>query len=129
MLRYIVKKSGVLEPEELSSMMENNHKSGKKALPTILEDIDRSTESISTFQSDCTVENSQEFVLFEDVRASIQRSAKTSDAATPGKNNELRATEVAMTPSESSLFFQLRRGSGTRFACLSSYMPLPPSYL
>ncbi|CAH8268474.1 unnamed protein product [Arabidopsis lyrata] len=88
---------------ELSSMIENNHKSGKKALPTILEDIDRSTESISTFQSDCTVENSQEFVLFEDVRASIQRSAKTSDAATPGKNNELRATEVAMTPTSSTV--------------------------
>ncbi|EFH54171.1 hypothetical protein ARALYDRAFT_485705 [Arabidopsis lyrata subsp. lyrata] len=95
--------AGVLEPEELSSMIENNHKSGKKALPTILEDIDRSTESISTFQSDCTVENSQEFVLFEDVRASIQRSAKTSDAATPGKNNELRATEVAMTPTSSTV--------------------------
>ncbi|KAG7565518.1 hypothetical protein ISN44_As10g021980 [Arabidopsis suecica] len=95
--------AGVLEPEELSSMMENNHKSGKKTLPTILEDINRSTESISTFQSDCTVENSQEFVLFEDVRASIQRSAKTSDAATPGKNNEVRATEVAMTPTSSTV--------------------------
>jgi len=86
-------------------MMESNHKSGKKALPTILEDINRSTESISTFQSDCTVENSQEFVLFEDVRASIQRSAKTSDVATPGKSNVLRATDVAISPSESSLFF------------------------
>ncbi|KAG7581607.1 hypothetical protein ISN44_As08g012700 [Arabidopsis suecica] len=95
--------AGVLEPDELSSMMENNHKSGKKALPTILEDINKSTESISTFQSDCTVENSQEFVLFEDVRVSIQRSAKTSDAATPGKNNEVRATEVAMTPTSSTV--------------------------
>ncbi|XP_006290770.2 uncharacterized protein LOC17885075 [Capsella rubella] len=87
---------GVLEPEEISSMMESNHKSGKKALPTIEEDINRSTESISTFQSDCTVENSQEFVLFEDVRASIQRSAKASDTATPGRTNELGATEVAI---------------------------------
>ncbi|XP_010426971.1 PREDICTED: uncharacterized protein LOC104711893 [Camelina sativa] len=89
---------GVLEPEEISSMMESNHKSGKKALPTIQEDVNRSTESISTFRSDCTVENSQEFVLFEDVRASIQRSAIASDAATPGKINELGATEVATSP-------------------------------
>jgi len=95
--------AGVLEPEELSSMMESNHKSGKKALPTILEDINRSTESISTFQSDCTVENSQEFVLFEDVRASIQRSAKTSDVATPGKSNVLRATDVAISPTSSTV--------------------------
>ncbi|KAG2329110.1 hypothetical protein Bca52824_000290 [Brassica carinata] len=92
---------GVLEPEELSSMMESNHKSERKGLPTIQEDVNRSTESISTFQSDCTVENSQEFVLFEDVRASIQRSAKASDAATPGKDNQLGAIEVATSPTSS----------------------------
>ncbi|CAH8353095.1 unnamed protein product [Eruca vesicaria subsp. sativa] len=91
---------GVLEPEELCSMMESNHKSERKGLATIQEDVNRSTESISTFRSDCTVENSQEFVLFEDVRASIQRSAKASDfAATPGESNGLGATEVATSPS------------------------------
>ncbi|KAL1199269.1 hypothetical protein V5N11_017134 [Cardamine amara subsp. amara] len=94
---------GFLEPEELSSMMETNRKSGKKALPTIQEDINRSTESISTFQSDCTVDNSQEFALFEDVRASIQRSAKATDAATPGKYNELGATQVAISPTSSTV--------------------------
>uniref|UniRef100_A0A1J3FU20 Uncharacterized protein n=1 Tax=Noccaea caerulescens TaxID=107243 RepID=A0A1J3FU20_NOCCA len=93
---------GVLEPEELTSMMESNNKSERKGLPTIQEDINRSTESISTFQSDCTVENSQEFVLFEDVRASIQRSAKASDSATPGKNYELGETEVAISPTSST---------------------------
>lgn len=104
LLRYIYfAKSGVLEPEELTSMMESNNKSERKGLPTIEEDVNRSTESISTFQSDCTVENSQEFVLFEDVRASIQRSAKASDSATPGKNYELGETEVAISPSKSSL--------------------------
>lgn len=97
-------------------MMESNHKSQRKALPTIEEDINRSTESISTFQSDCTVENSQEFVLFEDVRASIQRSAKASDAATPGKSNELEATEVATSPSKSTLLFISCRRKGTSFA-------------
>lgn len=94
---------GVLEPEEISSMMESNHKSERKGLPTIQEDVNRSTESISTFQSDCTVENSQEFVLFEDVRASIQRSAKASDAPTPGKDNELGAIEVATSPTSSTV--------------------------
>ncbi|KAF8091766.1 hypothetical protein N665_0436s0029 [Sinapis alba] len=94
---------GVLEPEELSSMMESNHKSERKGLPTIQEDVNRSTESISTFQSDCTVENSQEFVLFEDVRASIQRSAKASDAAAPGENNELGVIEVATSPTPSTV--------------------------
>lgn len=101
MLIGLLSKSGVLEPEELSSMMESNQKSERKGLPTIQEDVNRSTESISTFQSDCTVENSQEFVLFEDVRASIQRSAKASDAPTPGKDNELGAIEVATSPSKS----------------------------
>lgn len=64
---------------------------GKKCLPTIQEDvINKSTESVSTFQSDCTVENSrEEYVLFEDVRA---RSAKASHAA-----------EVAISPSKYSL--------------------------
>ncbi|KFK34582.1 hypothetical protein AALP_AA5G164500 [Arabis alpina] len=95
--------AGVLEPDELTSMMESNQKSGRKALPTIEEDINRSTESISTFQSDCTVDNSQEFVLFEDVRASIQRSAKASDAATPGKINELGSKELATSPTSSTL--------------------------
>ncbi|XP_013600779.1 PREDICTED: uncharacterized protein LOC106308192 [Brassica oleracea var. oleracea] len=94
---------GVLEPEEISSMMESNHKSERNGLPTIQEDVNRSTESISTFQSDCPVENSQEFVLFEDVRASIQRSAKASDAPIPGKDNELGAIEVATSPTSSTV--------------------------
>lgn len=94
---------GVLEPEELSSMMESNHKSERKGLPTIQEDVNRSTESISTFQSDCTVDNSQEFVLFEDVRASIQRSAKMSDAPTPGNDKDLVSIEVATSPTPSTV--------------------------
>ena len=84
--------------------MESNHKSERNGLQTIQEDVNRSTESISTFQSDCPVENSQEFVLFEDVRASIQRSAKASDAPIPGKDNELGAIEVATSPSKSFFY-------------------------
>ncbi|XP_010553330.1 PREDICTED: bromodomain testis-specific protein-like [Tarenaya hassleriana] len=87
--------AGVLEPEELSSMIESNHKGERQNLSTIQEDLQRSTESISTFQSDCTVENSQEFVFFEDLRESIQRSAKASGASTPDKSKELVAIEAA----------------------------------
>ncbi|KAJ0241585.1 Uncharacterized protein HA466_0209910 [Hirschfeldia incana] len=94
---------GVLEPEELSSMMESNHKSERKGLPTIQEDVNRSMESISTFRSDCTVENSQEFVLFEDVRASIQRSAKVSDAPAPRNDKDLVSVEVATSPTSSTV--------------------------
>ncbi|EFH70565.1 hypothetical protein ARALYDRAFT_892091 [Arabidopsis lyrata subsp. lyrata] len=108
----IEEKEEVLQPHESPETVQHDGEQSQeweKALPTILEDINRSTESISTFQSDCTVENSQEFVLFEDVRASIQRSAKTSDAATPGKNNEVRETEVAMTPMD-----ELQAASGVQ---------------
>ncbi|EOA26847.1 hypothetical protein CARUB_v10022940mg [Capsella rubella] len=84
---------GVLEPDELSSMME------RKNLPTIQEDLHRSTESISTLKSDCTVETGHEFVSFDDVRGSIQRS----DAATPDKTNGLRATETTPSPTTSTL--------------------------
>ncbi|XP_010529732.1 PREDICTED: cell wall protein RBR3 isoform X2 [Tarenaya hassleriana] len=93
--------AGVLEPEELSSMIESNHKGENQSLSTIQEDLQMSTESISTFQSDCTVENCQEFGFFEDIRASIQRSAKASDAATPDKSKELVPTDAATSPMSS----------------------------
>ncbi|KFK36596.1 hypothetical protein AALP_AA4G144300 [Arabis alpina] len=100
MMKYNLRKSlawdkafftnaGVLEPDELSSMMESNHMGGRKILPTIQEDVNRSTESISTLRSDCTVENSQEFGLFEDVRALKQRS---------DKSKELGAVEALPSP-------------------------------
>ncbi|VVB02437.1 unnamed protein product [Arabis nemorensis] len=102
MMKYNLRKS-VLEPDELSSMMESNQIGARKALPTIQEDVNRSTESISTLQSDCTVETSQEFVLFDHVRASIQMSAISSDTATPYKSKELGATEALPSPTLSTL--------------------------
>lgn len=93
----MLSKLGVLEPDELSSMI------GRKSLPTIQEDLHRSTESMSTLKSDCTMETGQEFVLFEDVRGSIQKSDISFDAATPDKSRELGATEA--TPSPSKFFF------------------------
>ncbi|XP_024016759.1 uncharacterized protein LOC18026792 isoform X2 [Eutrema salsugineum] len=114
MMKYNLRKSlawdkafftnaGVLEPDELSNMIESNHMCKRKTLPIIQEDVNRSTESISTLQSDCTVETSQDFVSFEDVRASIQRSAISSNAATPDKSKDLGEREAAPSPTLSTL--------------------------
>uniref|UniRef100_A0A1J3EQU3 Uncharacterized protein n=3 Tax=Noccaea caerulescens TaxID=107243 RepID=A0A1J3EQU3_NOCCA len=109
MMKYNLRKSlawdkafftnaGVLDQDELSNMIESNHMGERKTLPSIQEDVNRSTESISTLQSDCTVETSQDFVLFEDVRASIQRSALS-----PDKSKEMGPTEAPPSPTPSTL--------------------------
>ncbi|ANM62613.1 unnamed protein product [Arabidopsis thaliana] len=75
--------AGVLEPDELSSMM------GRKSLPAVQEDLHRSTESMSTLKSDCTVETGQEFFM--------------CDAATPDKRKDLGSTEAVPSPTTSTL--------------------------
>ncbi|XP_073222665.1 uncharacterized protein [Cicer arietinum] len=72
--------AGVLDAEELSSIIEGVE---KEALPRIEEDVYRSCESISTLESDSlTVESVDlEGDLFEDVRASIQKSSNKSKLA------------------------------------------------
>ncbi|XP_028793405.1 uncharacterized protein LOC114749096, partial [Neltuma alba] len=51
----------------------------KQPLPGIKEDVHRSCESISTLESDTLTPESMEANLFDDIRASIQKSSKTSD--------------------------------------------------
>ncbi|KAI4378750.1 hypothetical protein MLD38_016186 [Melastoma candidum] len=70
--------AGVLEPEELTCIIEGSEKKGKLALPRIQEETSRSMESISTLESDSLTIASLEAELFQDIRASIQKSAKTS---------------------------------------------------
>lgn len=65
---------GVLDPEELSSMIKGNVKSESQTLPGIQEDVRTSNDSISTLESD-NLEN-LEAELFGDIRASIQKSSK-----------------------------------------------------
>ncbi|KAK9756260.1 hypothetical protein RND81_01G084800 [Saponaria officinalis] len=79
--------AGVLDAEELSSIMEGsgaglnqNHQ-----LPGIQEELSKSSDSITTFESDNLTLESLEADLFCDIRASIQRSSKTSNSA---NNNE-----------------------------------------
>ncbi|OAP11250.1 hypothetical protein AXX17_AT2G33860 [Arabidopsis thaliana] len=76
-------RKSVLEPDELSSMM------GRKSLPAVQEDLHRSTESMSTLKSDCTVETGQEFFM--------------CDAATPDKRKDLGSTEAVPSPTTSTL--------------------------
>lgn len=70
--------AGVLEPEELSSMIAVE-KTNKQKLPGIEEDVYRSTDSISTLASDNLTLETLEADLFSDIRASIQKSSKASN--------------------------------------------------
>ncbi|KAK9290986.1 hypothetical protein L1049_009168 [Liquidambar formosana] len=74
--------AGVLDPDELSTMMEGVEKGGKHVLPGIQEDdVQRSMDSITTLDSDSLILESLEADLFQDIRASIQISSKSSSIA------------------------------------------------
>ncbi|CAA0829758.1 Unknown protein [Striga hermonthica] len=68
--------AGVLDAEELSTIMTGADKGEKHVLPGIEEEITRSTESLSTLGSDTLTMETIEEDLFVDIRASIQRSSK-----------------------------------------------------
>lgn len=72
---------GVLDPDELSSIIEGVE---KESLPRIEEDVYKSCDSISTLGSDSLTFESADLEgdLFEDVRASIQKSSRKSKLAT-----------------------------------------------
>ncbi|KAJ7972444.1 chitinase-like protein PB1E7.04c isoform X2 [Quillaja saponaria] len=86
--------AGVLEPEELSSIIECVEKGKKCVLPRIQEDAHRSCESISTLESDTLTLESFEADLLEDVRASIQKSGNMSKVANGSSKVLSRATEI-----------------------------------
>lgn len=72
---------GVLDPDELSSIIEGVE---KENLPRIEEDVYKSCDSVSTLGSDSLTFESVDLEgdLFEDVRASIQKSSRKSNLAT-----------------------------------------------
>lgn len=84
--------SGVLDPEELSSIIEGVDE--KHELPDIQEDVYKSCESISTLASDSLTFESAEVEgdLFEDLRASIQKSSRKSSPA--GANTKVPTSPV-----------------------------------
>ncbi|XP_022860586.1 uncharacterized protein LOC111381094 isoform X3 [Olea europaea var. sylvestris] len=74
--------AGVLDPEELSTMIKVAEKDKNQLLPGIKEEIRRSIDSISSLESDNLTVESLEDDLFVDIRASIQRSNKKVPNAT-----------------------------------------------
>lgn len=72
--------AGVLDPEELCSIIEGTETSVKQKhfLPGIEEDLSKSYDSVSTFESDNLTIESLEADLFCDIRASIQRISRPS---------------------------------------------------
>ncbi|KAL9258900.1 hypothetical protein AKJ16_DCAP00679 [Drosera capensis] len=88
--------AGVLDPDELSSMIEGSEvdRRQKLTLPRILEDISKSTDSVCSFESDSLTLESLEADLFCDVRASIQRSSKVSNSGTMGSSG-MESTNIS----------------------------------
>ncbi|KAK8371418.1 hypothetical protein V6Z12_A01G243700 [Gossypium hirsutum] len=85
---------GFLEPEELSSMLGGNEKGQIQALPGIQEGVNKSYDSLTTLDSETLTLESLEADLFEDVRASIQKSNKVSVTANSSGKKEFKTTDT-----------------------------------
>ncbi|XP_058740333.1 uncharacterized protein LOC131612583 [Vicia villosa] len=91
--------AGVLDLDELSSIIEGVE---KETLPRIEEDVYKSCDSISTLGSDSLTFESADLEgdLFEDVRASIQKSSRKSKLATAATRvSSVSALPGLQTPS------------------------------
>lgn len=71
--------TGVLDADELSTMIDGGGKGLKHQLPGIEEEVYRSMDSISTLASDNLSLECLEAELFDDIRASIQKSNTASN--------------------------------------------------
>ncbi|XP_074268891.1 uncharacterized protein LOC141592195 isoform X2 [Silene latifolia] len=96
--------AGVLDAEELSSIMEGAETGPKQnhRLPGIQEELSKSTDSITTFESDSLTLESLEADLFCDIRASIQRSSKSSISGNDnveGKSGNVRSRKIGQPSS------------------------------
>uniref|UniRef100_A0A7N0VDZ1 Uncharacterized protein n=2 Tax=Kalanchoe fedtschenkoi TaxID=63787 RepID=A0A7N0VDZ1_KALFE len=89
--------AGVLDPEELSSMIVGAENGGRKVLPGIQEDDMRS--SISTLDSDTLTLESLEAELFQDIRASIQNSSKAAVTGPSSTTSRSSGESHASVPS------------------------------
>ncbi|XP_039062888.1 hyphally regulated cell wall protein 3-like [Hibiscus syriacus] len=91
---------GFLEPEELSSMLVGNEKDQIQTLPAIQEDVNKSYDSLTTLDSETLTLESLEADLFEDVRASIQKSNKVSVTANSSGKKELKTDGKTVSSSK-----------------------------
>lgn len=85
-----------MDAEDISTIIDGAEKGKHHLLPGIDEDISRSTESISTLLSENLTLKSLEAELFEDIRASIQKSSKASGIL---NSNRKAAAKETDTPS------------------------------
>lgn len=69
-------------------------KGEKQLLPGIEEEVHRSTDSISTLESDTLTLESNETNLFEDITASIQKSSKSTITANENSKVDSGARET-----------------------------------
>lgn len=84
--------SGVLDPDELE-LVNKPAKAGAQALPGIEEDVRMSADSNSTLGSDSWALESLEVDLFEDIRASIQKSGRGYDKISNVASSICKATQ------------------------------------
>ncbi|KAL6998252.1 hypothetical protein U1Q18_008378 [Sarracenia purpurea var. burkii] len=105
--------AGVLDPDELSSMITGVEKAGKFHLPCIEEDIHTSIDSISTLESGSLTMENLEVDLFEDIRASIQKTSKSSNTSSSKAAVEKTETQVPC-------------GASTFCKACSSSIAIPP---
>ncbi|CAA0842898.1 Unknown protein [Striga hermonthica] len=95
--------AGVLDAEELSTMMTGAYKGEKQMLPGIQEEITGSTESLSTLGSDTLTMETLEEDLFVDIRASIQRSSKKA------LNSRISSSKAAAVEVDSTAISSLKK--------------------
>ncbi|KAK1380247.1 hypothetical protein POM88_026991 [Heracleum sosnowskyi] len=94
---------GFLDAEDISTIIDGAEKGKLHFLPGIDEDISRSTESISTLLSENLTLKSLEADLFEDIRASIQKSSKASGTSNAKHKVAAKETDKASKETEKPL--------------------------
>ncbi|XVE76235.1 hypothetical protein DITRI_Ditri12bG0156500 [Diplodiscus trichospermus] len=100
--------AGVLDPEELSSMLGGKEKGEIHTLPGIEEDVKKSCDSLTTLDSETLTLESLEADLFEDIRASIQKSNKVSNAAISSGKRELKPMDSGTVSSSKKVEFAIQ---------------------
>ncbi|XVF76507.1 hypothetical protein PTKIN_Ptkin13bG0271600 [Pterospermum kingtungense] len=91
--------AGVLDPEELSTMLGGNEKGETHTLPGIEEDVNKSCDSSTTLDGETLTLGNVEADLFEDIRASIQKSNKVSNTANSSDKKELKTMDSRIVSS------------------------------
>ncbi|XVE61752.1 hypothetical protein DITRI_Ditri06bG0065100 [Diplodiscus trichospermus] len=97
--------AGFLDPEELSTMLGGNEKGEIHTLPGIGEDVNKSCDSLTTLHSETLTLESLGADLFEDIRASIQKSNKVSNTENSSGTKELKTSDSRTVSSSKKLKF------------------------